>query len=1313
MRGHPPLVLAAALTGATLSIPLLAAPAQAGTPVTIQSPTLSVRVDNAFPRVIDYTDKASGFLLNGNEDTLTQITVNGTAKTPTVTGTVAADRVDYSMDLGAGVVVAARISVTGSTVEFRVTGITDPSATIKTLAIPNHNLVSVRSDQAGAAVTATRMCTATPAWITANTAPANCNKATTKSGDTFTALTSSTAADSTPQGQMYAIVNTGQLAASIATNSYYDEPSGATSNENARVYKQVVDKGTYRRAGLWSGDWLYRPKGAPATEPLPFAKVVIARDRNADSTVDWQDGAIAYRDIMTNPQGWQDTPDRVVQRIPMNFASQATHPFLQTLDETKRVALATDGLGQFVLLKGYASEGHDSAHPDYGLIGARQGGAADLNTLTTLGSAYNADFGVHINAQEAYPVAQSFTDAMVTSDSGTKSGGWNWLDQSYVINHRNDANTGNRAARLQELKTAAPDLKFMYVDVWYRDGWESRKLAREINDLGWQVATEFPDKFEENSLWNHWANDVNYGGGDLKGVNSQVARFIRNHQRDDWLARDPMLGGAENEAYEGWQGKNDFTAFMNTTFGTNLPTKYLQGFQVQKWAANRIDLTSGVNVTLSGSTRTISKDGHPVLVGKNYLLPWDQSTESKLYHWNDAGGSSTWSLPTSWAGNSTVKLYKLTDTGRQFVQDLTVTSGQVSITATARTAYVVYPTSAPVQGDVKWGEAQALKDPRFYSGNLSAWTTTGAASVVRSTKGQNELVFGSGVSSVAQTLTGLAAGTYAASVNVKTSGGRKATLDVGGVSNYTTSSTFTNNIGADDKYGTTAQKMQVLFDVAAGGTPTLTLSAAAGTSAVTFDDVRIFRTARTAQGTHHFVEDFENTNGGWGPFVGGPGHDKDPQTHVAQKHAPYTQAGWNGKLVDDVLGGNNSLKTHVESSGLLYRTLPQTLRFTPGRRYTVSLKFENGFAGDHAFVVGDGATTLTTDNFAQARTATAFTKTFDASATGETWIGVTKVSGNQDPDHDFILDDVVVDDIGPGTGGGSNRVDQSTMTVTSCDSAETTNEQAPCSNVLDGNSGTIWHTKWSGTAAPMPHEIVLDLGSAKSVTDLYYLPRQSQANGRIANYEVYVSTDGTTWGTAVKTGTFANNTTEQTANFPAKTGRYVRLRALSEVGGNAWTAVAELNIGVATTAPARINQASMSVHSYDSQETSGENGAATNVLDGNSATIWHTQWSGGAPTPPHEIVLNLGANYAVTCLHQLPRQTNVNGRIAGYEVYVSTDGVTWGSAVATGTWTNVATEQSACFTAKTGRYVRLRATSEVNGAAWTSVAELNVTGVPA
>ena len=96
----------------------------------------------------------------------------------------------------------------------------------------------------------------------------------------------------------------------------------------------------------------------------------------------------------------------------------------------------------------------------------------------------------------------------------------------------------------------------------------------------------------------------------------------------------------------------------------------------------------------------------------------------------------------------------------------------------------------------------------------------------------------------------------------------------------------------------------------------------------------------------------------------------------------------------------------------------------------------------------------------------------------------------------------------------------------------------------------------------MPHEIQINLGASYSVSGIRYLPRQDggggAANGRIGQYEVYVSTDGVNWGTAVATGTFANNASQKEVRFTAKTGQYLRLRALSEVNGNPWTTAAEI-----------------------------------------------------------------------------------------------------------------------------------------------------------
>ena len=85
--------------------------------------------------------------------------------------------------------------------------------------------------------------------------------------------------------------------------------------------------------------------------------------------------------------------------------------------------------------------------------------------------------------------------------------------------------------------------------------------------------------------------------------------------------------------------------------------------------------------------------------------------------------------------------------------------------------------------------------------------------------------------------------------------------------------------------------------------------------------------------------------------------------------------------------------------------------------------------------------------------------------------------------------------------------------------------------------------------------------ASHSVSGFTYLPRQDGGNhGWVGQYEFYVSADGTNWGTAVATGTFANDNTLKTVNFTAATGRYVRFRALTEVNGNPWTSCAELNV---------------------------------------------------------------------------------------------------------------------------------------------------------
>jgi HEAT repeat protein len=115
------------------------------------------------------------------------------------------------------------------------------------------------------------------------------------------------------------------------------------------------------------------------------------------------------------------------------------------------------------------------------------------------------------------------------------------------------------------------------------------------------------------------------------------------------------------------------------------------------------------------------------------------------------------------------------------------------------------------------------------------------------------------------------------------------------------------------------------------------------------------------------------------------------------------------------------------------------------------------------------------------------------------------------------------------------------------------------------------------------------------------------------------------------------------------------------------------------------------------------------ALDGEPNTFWHTEYVGATPGYPHEFVIDLGRQQTVGGLIYVPRNDgSSNGRVKGYEVYISRDGKEWGKPLARGTWANDATTKYAAVTPTAGRFVKLRGLSEVAGQPFMSAAEIAV-----
>jgi len=119
----------------------------------------------------------------------------------------------------------------------------------------------------------------------------------------------------------------------------------------------------------------------------------------------------------------------------------------------------------------------------------------------------------------------------------------------------------------------------------------------------------------------------------------------------------------------------------------------------------------------------------------------------------------------------------------------------------------------------------------------------------------------------------------------------------------------------------------------------------------------------------------------------------------------------------------------------------------------------------------------------------------------------------------------------------------------------------PAQSAVDGDPETIWHTPWGEDAASHPHQLVLDLGSARTISGLTYLPRQDMQNGRIDHFSVHAGLLPKSSGEALVRGRWPNTAVRQSVRFPEPVqARYLILVAESEVGRQAFASAAEVDV---------------------------------------------------------------------------------------------------------------------------------------------------------
>lgn len=116
----------------------------------------------------------------------------------------------------------------------------------------------------------------------------------------------------------------------------------------------------------------------------------------------------------------------------------------------------------------------------------------------------------------------------------------------------------------------------------------------------------------------------------------------------------------------------------------------------------------------------------------------------------------------------------------------------------------------------------------------------------------------------------------------------------------------------------------------------------------------------------------------------------------------------------------------------------------------------------------------------------------------------------------------------------------------------------------------------------------------------------------------------------------------------------------------------------------------MSASAGNVQSETGTEGPASNVLDNNPGTIWHTAWA-GSDRNVQWIDIALGEKQIVGGLRYLPRQGGgVNGIITSYEIYISNDNGQTYSKVSEGEWSKNTIWKIASFDSVEATNVKLQ-----------------------
>lgn len=236
---------------------------------------------------------------------------------------------------------------------------------------------------------------------------------------------------------------------------------------------------------------------------------------------------------------------------------------------------------------------------------------------------------------------------------------------------------------------------------------------------------------------------------------------------------------------------------------------------------------------------------------------------------------------------------------------------------------------------------------------------------------------------------------------------------------------------------------------------------------------------------------------------------------------------------------------------------------------------------------------------------------------------------------------------------GASLLDNAYTQIIGVSDEETKSEYCPVDYAFDGDDNTLWHSHYNGGETKYPHSVTFTRTDGATVSGLALYTVASRAKKyHPVCVTVEQSDDNITWETLDKEHHFLFTPRPSVRFDKPATKRYVRLTFTASAEGSTLMAVNDIKLYGNDTVGIDKEKAELGYVGCSDEEIVKEKAYGRYAVDGNTSTLWHSNYNGGNTPYPHSITLSTAPNDTIGYVSLVQRDKS-NYAVADMTVYTA------------------------------------------------------------